>query len=282
MTNHPRGRLPDEARPRADDASVATALADLASVLDLPALPDIAGAVRLRLESEQTLRPRMRVPWPSRWPRRAVLVVTLLLVILLVAAGVASAIGFGLPGLQMIFSGATPAPVTSPATQPATATPTASSSPVPLDLGTPTTLTAARSSVTFKVLVPDPARLSGMSAAIFRDDRVLGGAIVLAYPADSSIVLLMTESRGSVDKALLGKVLEADATVEPVRVNGQAGLWISGHAHSLLILDSSGRPVEVTLRQVGDVLVWVQDGTLLRIESPLGLAATLAIAQSMR
>jgi hypothetical protein len=126
---------------------------------------------------------------------------------------------------------------------------------------------------------------------------VIGGEVVLTYPAGHSlpappsgpigptgqpIGLLVTESGGSVDQGLLAKVLGAGTTVEPVQVNGQTGYWISGRPHSLVILDTSGQPVEVTLRDVGDVLVWVQDGTLLRIESPLGLAATLRIAESMR
>ena len=115
------------------------------------------------------------------------------LVALLVVAGVAAAIGFGLPGLQIIFSGPTPPPASAPATPTATTAPTASpnasvlpspapTSQVPLDLGTPTALAQARASVTFDVFVPEPIHLGGTGPAVFLDDRVLGGAVVLAYP----------------------------------------------------------------------------------------------------
>ncbi len=310
MTDRPGGGLTGNRQSVVADASLESALADLASVLDIPATPDIANAVRMRLSAGGALarRSRLSVLWPSLRLRSALTFVLLALAALLVVTGVAAAIGFGLPGLQIIFSGATPAPATAPATPPLTTSPnalpsaatptsTAPASQVPLDLGTPTTLAQARTSVTFRVFVPHTAPLVGNEPVVTLDARVIGGEVVLTYPAGHSlpappsgpigptgqpIGLLVTESGGSVDQGLLGKVLGPGTTIEPVQVNGQTGYWISGRPHSLVILDTSGQPVEVTLRDVGDVLVWVQDGTLLRIESPLGLAGTLRIAQSMR
>lgn len=311
MTDRPEERLRDNAPFIVDDASLESALADLASVLDIPATPDIATAVRVRLSEggAPTRRTRLSARWASLRPRRALLVVPLAGAALLVVAGVVAAIGFGLPGLQIIFSGATPPPATAPATpSPATtsATPspsasrpavTAPPSQVVLDLGTPISLAQARVSVAFRIFTPDAVTLGGMEPALYLDSRAIGGEVVLAYPAGHSlpappsgplgsagqpIGLIVTESAGSVDQGLLGKILGPGTTIESVQVNGQAGFWISGKPHSLLILDASGQPVEVTLREIGDVLVWVQGGTLLRIESPLGLVGTLRIAQSIR
>ncbi|MHB8460307.1 MAG: hypothetical protein ACYDB6_09600 [Candidatus Limnocylindrales bacterium] len=306
MTDRRGERRPANATAIVDDAALVSALADLASVLDIPPTPDIATAVRVRLSEGGTRARRSRVfaPWPSLRLRPTLLLVILALVALLVAAGVAAAIRFGLPGLEIIFSGPTPPSATALAPSSPTSSPSASAqassappSPVPLDLGTPTTLAAAKSSVTFRVFVPDAGTLGGTAPAVYFDSRVIGGEVVLAYLAGPGLPappsgpigsagqpfgLIVTESRGSVDEGLLGKVLGSGTTVELVTVNGQAGFWISGRPHSLVILDASGQPLAVPLREVGDVLVWVQDGTLLRIESPLGLAGTLRIAQSIR
>ena len=65
-------------------------------------------------------------------------------------------------------------------------------------------------------------------------------------------------------------------------MSGNPGFWISGQPHELMINDGIGEPDHVTMRIVGDVLVWAQEGTLVRIESTLGKEATLEIAGSMR
>lgn len=299
MTDRAGERLPGRAPSIVDDASLESALADLASVLDIPATPDFATAVRVRLNQGGAPAPRSRAaaPWPDLRLRPALLFAMLALAVLVVA-GVAAAIGFGLPGLQIIFSGATPPPaVASPlATTPAMGSP-APTSQVPLDLGTPTTLDQAQTSVAFRVFVPDLDTVGGTEPAVYLDSRVIDGEVVLAYPAGNGlpappggpvdlagqpIGLLVTESRGSVDQGILGKVLGPGTTLERVDINGEAGFWISGRPHRLLIYDASGQPQPVTLREVGDVLVWVGGGTLLRIESRLGLAGTLRVAQSMR
>lgn len=291
MTDPAPERLPGDAPSVVDDASLESALADLASVLDIPETPDIATAVRVRLSEggRPARRSRLSAPWLRLRLHPPLPIALLVLAALLVVAGVAAAIGFGLPGLQILFSEATPPPTTAPATPPAL--------PTPLALGKPTTLAEARTAVTFRLFVPDADLLGAAEPAVYLDSRVIGGEVVLAYPAGPSlpapsngpvdstrrpIGLLVTESRGLVDQALLRKVVGGGASVEPVEVEGKTGFWISGGPHVLLILDASGQPMEVTLREIGDVLVWVQDGTLLRIESPLDLAGTLRIAESMR
>jgi hypothetical protein len=132
---------------------------------------------------------------------------------------------------------------------------------------------------------------------VYLDKTVTDGEIVLIYPASAVLVapanapigpdgapvaLVITESRGSIDATFLGKVLGPDNSVTPVSVGGKPGLWIAGRPHALLVLDANGQAREETMREVGDVLAWVDRGTLIRIESGLGLEGTLEIARSMR
>ena len=144
--------------------------------------------------------------------------------------------------------------------------------------------------------MPTSAVLGVDRPETYLDRRVRGGQVVLAYPASSLIPaastapldalgrpigLLVTESRGIVDEAILGKLVGPDTTVTEVVVNGRPGLWLEGHPHALFILDERGDRREETLREVGNVLAWVQDGTLIRLELAGGLVQALAIAVSM-
>ena len=164
-------------------------------------------------------------------------------------------------------------------------------------MGTGTTLDAASNAVQFRLFVPSTATTGDAAPAIYLDQSVRDGEVVLAYlagpalpasstaPADESgapIGLLVTESTGKVEEALLGKLLGPDTTVTEVVVNGQPGLWIAGHPHALFVLDSRGERREETLRDVGNVLAWVQDGTLIRLELAGDLDQAMAIATSMR
>ena len=86
----------------ATDADLEAALFDLVGALAPVSAPDLALAVRLRVEAvgaPSTRRPRWldRLAPPTRRPVRRGLV--LALAALLVLAGIAAAIGFGLPGL---------------------------------------------------------------------------------------------------------------------------------------------------------------------------------------
>ena len=151
--------------------------------------------------------------------------------------------------------------------------------------------------MSFRVLVPSRDVVGGTEPLIYLHRTVTDGEVVLVYPASTAlaapsdapigpdgrpVAFVITESRGSIDEAILGKVLGPGTTVTPVDVGGTPGLWISGKPHALLVLDASGRVREETLREVGSVLAWVDGGTLVRIESGLTLEATLEIARSMR
>jgi hypothetical protein len=120
---------------------------------------------------------------------------------------------------------------------------------------------------------------------VFLDRRPVGGQVVLAYVDQSGQPsLFITQARGLERPRyeVLTKLLADKTLIEPVDVRGTRGFWISGQPHELMINDGQGEPDHVTMRIVGDVLVWAQDGTLVRIESTLGKEATLEIADSMR
>ena len=131
---------------------------------------------------------------------------------------------------------------------------------------------------------------------VYINSSIPQGQVVLIYAAGPALPaastspvgpggqrtgLLITQSRGSFDEGFLQKTLGPGATVTAVDVSGAHGFWITG-AHEILVIDASGSVRPNTLRDVGDVLVFVREGTLIRIESGLGLNRTLEIARSMR
>ena len=83
-----------------DDTALERALRDLGDVLAVPATPPMAAGVLARLESPL---PKRRRPWAPDFRIRRIRRWALLaaLIALLVLAGIAAAIGFGLPGLRI-------------------------------------------------------------------------------------------------------------------------------------------------------------------------------------
>jgi hypothetical protein len=268
-----------------DDDALEAALRDLSSAIAVGQPAALAATVGARLREQDRGR-----QWRST--RRPVLrwaLVAALLALLAIAA-LAAATGFGLPGLRILFVGPTASPSLSPSASPARTMATD-------DLGIRTTLEAARAAVHFKLFVPDAAAVGGATAAVYLDSTVLQGQVALVFPATAgfpatptspigpdgtAVVLAITESNGTFGTAYLEKVLGPGTTVTPVVVDGANGFWIAGQPHQLVVLDALGQPLFQTLRGVGDVLVFVRGGTLIRIESGLGLQRTLAIAHALR
>jgi hypothetical protein len=162
-------------------------------------------------------------------------------------------------------------------------------------MGQPVTLDVARADVAFPIFVPAADAVGGAQPVVYLDRTVPGGEVGLGYPASSSfpapstapaddqgrpIGVLITESRGMADEAIMEKLAPPGTTVSEVTVNGQNALWISGVPHSIVILDGTERREE-SLRLVGNVLLWAQDGTLIRIELVGSLADAQAIAATM-
>ncbi|HEY7970138.1 MAG TPA: hypothetical protein VID95_09090, partial [Candidatus Limnocylindrales bacterium] len=213
-------------------------------------------------------------------------------------AAIAGAIGFGLPGLRIVFAptasptaGVSPAPSTlggsigpsaarSPGASPSSGPPGSG-----LDLGTPTTLAAAQAQAGFPILLPtDPA--VGSPDAAWVDDV---GRVTLVWRAapglpatdESSLGLVLSEFRGTINPGYFEKILDAGSTIAPVTVRSRPGYWISGEPHQFVYVDPSNKPTFDARRMVGDTLAW-SDGTVTyRIESALGREAAVRVAESL-
>ncbi|MEO6579187.1 MAG: hypothetical protein ABIO99_09865 [Candidatus Limnocylindria bacterium] len=234
------------------------ALRDLATELAFPPTPDLREVVSTRL-SEPSRR------WlPPAWPRS----IALALVALVLVATAAAAAVVILPGLRITFMASAPTP----------------SAPVGA-LGTRLALGEAVQLDSVAVHVP---------AALGQPDEVYsswGGEVVtLVYAsgeglpdlAGTGIGLLVQQINGSLDRERIEKlVVEARVTITPVDVNGAQGFWIEGPPHLIRYRGPSGEERAEMTRLVGDTLVWEAGGTLRRIESGLGLAATRRIAESI-
>ena len=77
--------------------------------------------------------------------------------------------------------------------------------------------------------------------------------------------------------SLAFKEIGADTTLQAVQVGSHDAFWISG-PHQLFLLTPDGEQVFTV---TGNVLLWEQDGTTLRLETALPKAEALALAESI-
>jgi hypothetical protein len=239
-----------------------------------PRTRSLAPAVIARLRERRSARPW----WVSLAPAAVALVAIVVGVILLVPGAASTARELlRLPGIA-VFRG------------PDATAPAPAQSPAGLSEGTRVaTIAEAEARAGFRPLVPSDARLRGPDEITV---RTLPGAteIDLAYgpragiPVSSfaGVSVLVTEVQGTLEPALLGKVLPPGARLEEVSVAGGRGIWIEGAPHLFFYRSRSGTPVEGTLRLAGNVLLWEQAGLLLRIEAQLQRDEVLRIAATVR
>lgn len=147
-----------------------------------------------------------------------------------------------------------------------------------LDLGTRTTLPAARAHASFHVLVPPRA-----PDEIYFAHTPVGGRVSLVYAARGGRPrMLVTEFRGEQPRGFLFKTLGPGTTAEPVRVNGNPGVWVAGRPHELVFRDANGNVQSDSVRLAGNTLLWQHGGVLVRLEARVPKAEALRIAQTMR
>jgi hypothetical protein len=287
------------------DDELGAVLRGIAPDLAAPPVPapdaDPARRARLRLEAEATasagrrgILDRLGLRGPSARPVRRALV--LAIVALVVLAAIAGAVGFGLPGIRIVF-GPGPTPTASPGpagsgspVPPASPSASPSSSPglpgATLNLGRPVSLEEARRTAPIPLSLPADGRF-GPPDAVWIDDR---GVVTIIWSPRPGVVstypdglgLIVTELPGSVERAYFEKVLRPGTTIEPVRVRGTTGWWIAGSPHDFVYVDPSGEPVYDNNRITGDTLAW-SDGTVTyRIETGLGRDEAIRIAGTLR
>jgi hypothetical protein len=298
--------MSDLRRPMAAfrDDELEAELRALAAWLDAPPSPVAAGpldpARRARLRIEAGAGRTRRGWWPfgaRSGPSPALRRSFVLAVVALVAlAAIAGAIGFGVPGIRIIFTGASPSPqvTPSPATPSLgpTSSPTPTIAPTPpgppgsdLELGTLTTPTDAAGLVDFPLALPMSSSVGPPDTIWYRDGRItLVWRTRPGLPAtqEAGIGLLVTEFRGSVNADFFDKMIGPGTTVSPVMVGGVAGWWISGEPHELLYLDPRGLIVPDSSRVVGDSLIWSRGDITFRMETSLERGAAIGLAETIR
>ena len=284
------------------DDELGADLRALATWLDVPGpavagSPDPARRARFRIEADLA-RPR-RGWWPfggraAGGPalRRSFVLATIALVIV---AAVAGAIGFGVPGIRIIFTGQTPSPQAtasprasqSPASSPSASVAPTASGPLgaDLDLGFQTTPSEAPALSGFPLALPTSSSVGPPDTVWFREGRV--SLVWKAGPGlpetqAAGVGLLITEFRGSVNQEFFQKMIGPGSSISPVMVGDVAGWWISGEPHEIVYLDSRGEIIADTCRIVGDTLLWTRGDLTFRMETSLGRGAALGVAETIR
>ena len=269
------------------------ALADLATAIEFPPTPDLAGAVATRLveapapgATPARARRRDRLAGLGRlagWRRLAVVglaAVLLAAAVLVASPGTREAVArrLGLRGVGVELGGPPPPTVT-----------TRPGERLDLGLGQRVTLEEARRRVGFPVLVPGAAGFRQPAAVYVNEAVPVGGRVDLVYrarpglPASpfTDVGLLVTEFRGQPTPDFIKKVARA-GLVEEVTVDGQPGYWFSGEPHFFTYLDATGQVRDEQTRLAGNTLIWQRGDLTLRIEGEISRQEALALARSMR
>ena len=270
-----------------DDEALVGALRALGPVIAWPEVtdhtPDPATRARVAIVAgDRRAQPVGRRSW---WTRPMTRALVLALVALLALVAIAGAVGLGLPGLRLLFSGGpepsappTPAPsATAPAGPPGTG----------LGLGMAVPLAELEAAAGRPITLPDDPLLGPPDAAWV--DRSKADQVALVWAArpdlpatlDPGIGLIVMSFDGTVQDEFFGKAINSGTTVEDVRVAGQRGYWISALPHVFFYDGADGGTVDDPRRWVGDALLWSDGTTTWRIESALGRAETMRIAESI-
>jgi hypothetical protein len=228
-------------------AELETALRALGRDVAFPPTPDLASAIRGRLE-----RPRF-------W-RRPVAIAVAVAVVAAIAAAFAvpqsrSAIldWLGLRNVSVVRVEKLP-------TVPAHGN---------LDLGQRVTLDEAKRRAPW-LLMPD-----GTPDSVWVSESVPGGKVSLLWGTPSNVKLLLTEFTG---RTYVEKVIDGDTQVERVKI-GNAGAWFKG-SHVVMFQDRDGRFRESHARLARNTLVWQLGGVTLRLEGGLTKDEALRIART--
>ena len=288
------------------DDALADAIRALGPELAVPAIP--AGAPDLALRARTAIQAAGLTPesgWldrlglrPAGHPatRRLRRSLVLAVAALLALAAIAGAIGFGLPGLRIIFgptATASPSPTTTVSGAPTpsrapTPTPTVGPPGSTLGLGRIVTLDEARTAVDYPIILPTDTRLNAPDL-VWLDDVGRVTMLWLARPGLTTIVepgisLIVTEFPGHMDEGYFQKILQGGTTIETVKVGESTGYWITGDPHEFVYVGPgpTGEPTFENRRLVGDTLAWSVGDVTYRLETSLGKDEAIRVAESMR
>jgi hypothetical protein len=288
--------MPDNERRYEDEFE--RELREFGSHVEYPPTPDLARAVRRRLDQEEAGRStRSRITWPSfaslRWAAAAAAFLLIVAVPALsptLRATVAGWFEAGQPtssGQGAVEREAAQAP---PAGQPAkdesvASLESAESRPLGegLGFGQRITLREARTRVgADELLLPRMSKL-GEPDEVYTGGSSRRGGVVLVYRvrpglpplAGTGIGLVLTELPGEVESTYLADGAPTGAGIEEASVAGGRGYWVP--AGSRL----SSR-VDRTDDLPGSVLFWERGGLALRLEADISKQEAIRIAESVR
>jgi hypothetical protein len=228
-------------------AELEAALRELGHEVEFPPTPDLASAIRGRLE-----RPRL-----GRRPvaiALAVIVVAIGAVLAVPPARTAILDWLGLRNVSVVRVEKLP-------TVPTTGR---------LDLGRRVSLEEARHLAPW-LLVPDRK-----PDGVYVSNSLPGGKVTLLWGTPSDVRLLLTEITG---EAFIQKVVDGNAEVERVDI-GQAGAWFHG-PHVVMFRDRDGFFHENRARLAADTLVWQDGDVTLRLEGDISKDDALRIARTV-
>jgi hypothetical protein len=143
------------------------------------------------------------------------------------------------------------------------------------DLGTPMSRPEAERRVGYRLLLPhfegpEPRRV-----------YVVGDSLASVFVRWRGHRVLLSEFP-SFGGQSLKKLAYRGTIIDPVEVNGRAGLWIEGGQHTLAYFDRDfgfrERPILIN----ENVLLWVRGQLTLRIEGKLSEAQALELARTIR
>lgn len=236
-------------------------LGRLARRFSYPPTPDVASAVRARLD------PARRTPAIS-WKPVAVVALVVLLVLFSVPAVRAKLAEMFQVGVVHIF------PASATTTPDATALPT----DVPeslLNLAGRTTLTEARQRASFPLLLPAyPPDLGQPDIVYYQGDAQMA-ILVWLEPSDPHKVRMSLHELGP--GSFIIKKMNVQV-VEETTVNGGYALWTTGP----YMAEVRGNDYDMLRLVDGHTLIWEAHGVTYRLETGLSLAEAIRIAESLR
>ena len=256
-----------------------THLRQMLDEFSYPPTPDIAGAVRRRLEQREA-RPvllRRQLAWGVVI---ALVVLAGLMAVPQVRAAVFEILRIGAIRIVPVASTPTATP-TVPALAPTGTLPTITPTPAPtplssvLDLAGETTLLQARAKAGFPIRLP--TSLPDLPDHVFLQD--FGGPVVVLVWMDRTQPNRVRLSLHELGPGTFAEKIQPPI-VQETTVNGQRAVWTEG-PHLLQFL-RNGQPIYDARRLVeGHTLVWTQGEITYRLETGLSLSQAVRIAESL-
>jgi hypothetical protein len=143
----------------------------------------------------------------------------------------------------------------------------------PIDFGEQVTREEAERRVGFELV-----DLGEPDAVFVREQSIAS----LVYGPVDKPRLVLSQLRGAVWEGMIKKLSGSGTRVEPVRVDGERGLFITGDEHFVMFLNEHGRISDEQTYLAGTVLLWNRGPLLLRLEGDLTRAEALELARSVK